>query len=125
MNRCARYGSLPAWLPATLVLWGLAGPVLAADESAEELARFDARIKPTDRQHWSFQPVRKPVLPAVKDHGWVRSPIDAFVLARLEEKGWKPAAAAEPSALLRRVYLDLIGLPPTPTEQSAFLRNPS
>src|ERR1043165_2096016 len=84
---------------------------LRADEP-KELARYDARIKLADRQHWSFQAVKKPAPPSVKNASWVRNPIDAFVLARLEKKGWKPAAAAEPHAWLRRIHLDVTGLPP-------------
>ena len=64
-------------------------------------------------------------MPSVKDTAWVRTPIDAFILAKLEAKGWKPAPLAEPRAILRRVYLDVTGLPPTLAEQEAFLRDPS
>src|SRR5262245_66297087 len=84
---------------------------------------YDAKIKPKDREHWAFQPVRAPTVPAVKDQSWVRTPIDAFILAKVEEKGWKPAPPAEPRAILRRLYLDLTGLPPNVAEQDAFLRD--
>ena len=60
-------------------------------------------------------------MPAVKQAGWVRNPIDAFILARLEAQGLTPAPAASKAALLRRAYFDLIGLPPTPEEVDAFL----
>jgi hypothetical protein len=76
-------------------------------------------------QHWAFQPVRRPAVPAVRDRAWVRTPIDAFVLARLEKAGLKPAPPADRRTLLRRAYLDLIGLPPTPEEQRAFLADDS
>lgn len=85
----------------------------AADD---DLAGYDARIKPADRQHWAFQLVRPQAVPAVKETAWVCNPIDAFVLAKLEVRGWKPAPPAPPHALIRRLYLDLIGLPPTPEE---------
>ena len=75
--------------------------------------------------HWAFQPVRRPSVPAVRGAAWVRNPIDAFVLAKLEQRGWKPAGPATPRALLRRLCLDLIGLPPTPEEQQALLKDPS
>ena len=87
--------------------------------------QYDAKIKAKDREHWSFRPVRAPGVPGVKDTDWARTPIDAFILAKLEEKGWKPAPVAEPRALLRRIYLNLTGLPPTIEEQEAFLRDPS
>jgi hypothetical protein len=108
-------------------LFLFAASVHAAEPApdADELARYDARIKPSHRQHWSFQPVTQPAVPAVKDPAWVRNPIDAFILAKLEARGWKPSPSAEPRALLRRVFLDLIGLPPTPAEQEAFLKNPT
>src|SRR5262249_10226548 len=86
-----------------------------------ELARYDAKIRPEDRRHWAFRPVQAPAVPTVKAAAWVRNPIDSFILAKLEAKGWKPNAPAEPRALLRRLHLDLPGLPPTLAEQEAFL----
>src|SRR5437899_454353 len=103
------------------LLFCLIGPARADDP----LAKYDAQIRPAQRRHWSFQPVRRPAVPAVKDTAWTRNPIDAFILARLEARGWKPAATVSSPALLRRVYLDLVGLPPTPAEQNAFERDPS
>lgn len=70
--------------------------------------------------HWSFQPLRSIAVPAVKDETWPLNAIDRFVLSRLEARGWKPNGPAEPQALLRRAYLDLIGLPPAIAEQEAF-----
>lgn len=75
--------------------------------------------------HWAFQPRRRVASPAVKKIGWVRNPIDNFVLAKLEERGWQPSSPAEPRAILRRVYFDLIGLPPLLPEQERFLKDPS
>jgi hypothetical protein len=77
------------------------------------------------RDHWSFQPVRRPAVPAVRDRSWARSPVDSFVLARLEAAGLRPAPVADKRTLLRRVYLDLIGLPPTRAEQRSFLDDSS
>jgi Protein of unknown function (DUF1553)/Protein of unknown function (DUF1549) len=65
--------------------------------------------------------VRRPDLPAVSDLGWSHNPIDRFVLARMEAEGIKPVGAADRRTLIRRLYLDLIGLPPTPDEVQAFL----
>src|SRR5260370_39091630 len=88
------------WPLLWLGLVGLFGPSAPGDDKpsreALELARFDARIKPADRAHWAFQPVRKQVVPRVQDTSWVRNPIDAFVLAKLEKQGWKPSPPAEP-----------------------------
>jgi hypothetical protein len=71
--------------------------------------------------HWAFQPVRRPAVPTVRERDWVRTPIDAFILSKLEAAGIPHAPPADRRTLLRRVYLDLIGLPPTPQEQDAFL----
>jgi mono/diheme cytochrome c family protein len=75
--------------------------------------------------HWAFDPPRKSELPAVKDAAWPRNPIDRFILARLESEGLSPSLEAEPTTLVRRVFLDLTGLPPTPKEVDAFLADTS
>ena len=75
--------------------------------------------------HWAFRPISRPALPSVQAKDWVRNPIDAFVLKRLEAKGWKPSLEAEPHQLLRRLHLNLLGLPPNRAEQEAFLKAPS
>jgi hypothetical protein len=74
------------------------------------------------RKHWAFQPIRQPAVPAVRNAARVQTPIDAFLLARLEEKGLAFAPPADPRTLLRRLYYDLIGLPPTAGEVEAFER---
>jgi hypothetical protein len=79
------------------------------------------RITDEQRRFWSFQPVRPAAPPAVRRADWARNPIDIFVLARLEEKGLRPAAEADRRTLIRRVTIDLTGLPPTPEEVDAFL----
>jgi Protein of unknown function (DUF1553)/Protein of unknown function (DUF1549)/Planctomycete cytochrome C len=77
------------------------------------------------KEHWAFQPLRNGSRPKVKNVDWVKTPLDAFILSKLESTGVQPAPAVDPATLLRRVYFDLIGLPPTPKEQQAFLRDPS
>ena len=77
------------------------------------------------RHFWSFQPPRRPEVPRVERQGWVRIPIDAFVLAKLEAGGLEPSPPAGKRVLLRRAYYDLIGLPPTPDEVEAFLADSS
>jgi hypothetical protein len=69
---------------------------------------------------WALRPVRPVEVPAVRAAGWVRNPIDRFVLARLEAAGLKPSPEANRRALIRRLYFDLIGLPPTPEEVATF-----
>ena len=88
-------------------------------------SRDGLETKPLPIKHWSFQPIINPRVPEVKNDGWVKTPIDSFISAKLEAKGWKPAAPAKPYQLLRRIYLDLIGIPPTIIEQTAFLKHPS
>ena len=72
-------------------------------------------------KHWAFVPPVRPAVPAVKNKAWPRNPVDHFILAKLEERGWQPSAQAEKRTLLRRVFLDLTGLPPTLAEQDKFL----
>src|SRR5258708_28174227 len=77
-------------------------------------------IKPEQRAFWSFQPLRKPPVPAVLHTSWPKTDIDRFVLARLEHDGLAPVRAADPRTLIRRATLDLTGLPPTSEEIEAF-----
>ncbi len=77
------------------------------------------------RKHWAFQPVISPAAPDVKDVTWPVDPLDRFVLARLEEKGQRPVVDADRYVWLRRVSLDLTGLPPTPAEIEALVRDNS
>src|SRR5580658_2196039 len=82
-------------------------------------------ITPEQRAFWSFQPLKDPAIPAVKEKSWAKTNIDHFVLAKLEAKGMKPVAPADRRTLIRRVTLDLTGLPPTPEEVEAFVNDKS
>ena len=73
------------------------------------------------RDHWAFEPVRRPDVPAVRRTNWVRNPIDAFVLARLEREGLPPSREADRETLARRVAFDLTGLPPRPADVGVYL----
>ncbi len=73
--------------------------------------------------HWAYRPVQRPPAPAVKDIAWPRNEIDRFILAKLEAKGFRPSAEADRYTLIRRVYFDLLGLPPTPEEVDAFVND--
>ena len=81
------------------------------------------RITDEQRNFWAFRPVRVVPPPAVKDTAWPRSDLDRYLLAALEAKGLKPAKAADKRTLLRRATFDLTGLPPTPEEMDAFLKD--
>jgi hypothetical protein len=102
------------WLLAFgLHLWALASPVMAAGPVPEA------------SQHWAFQPVAPSTPPSVADQSWCRNPIDQFILARLEARKLKPASPVSREKLIRRVTFDLIGLPPTPEETDAFVKDGS
>ena len=99
---------------------------LPVSVSAEETkALTEIPLTESDRDHWAFQPIQKPGLPEVKRSNWTRTPIDRFILAKLEAEGLQPAPDAERVTLIRRVYFDVIGLPPTPAEVDQFLADQS
>src|SRR4051794_30992246 len=112
-------GKLPDRAVEALTAWVRMGAPWPEAAGAE---RETGKGQPADRgkDHWAFQPVRKPALPPVKDSGWVRSPVDAFILARLEANGLEPGKPADRRTLIRRATFDLHGLPPTPEEVEAF-----
>ena len=74
---------------------------------------------------WSFRKPERSAVPEAKGAEWVRNPIDAFILAKLEDNGLKPAPRADRRTLVRRAYFDLIGLPPIPEQVEGFVRDPS
>ncbi len=76
----------------------------------------------TFQLHWSFAPLKRPPVPASK-HPWPRNPVDNFVLAKLQAMKWQPAVEADKATLIRRVYFDLLGLPPSPAQVDAFLKD--
>ena len=83
------------------------------------------KIKMRSRTHWAFQPVKRPAIPTVNNQSWAQSPVDAFILSKLESNGIQPAQPADKRTLIRRVTYDLIGLPPTPGEVAAFVADRS
>jgi hypothetical protein len=108
---------------ATLTRWIADGaPWPEASEGA--MIRRGA-ISAEDRAFWSFQPIRPRPAPAVQDRGWVRTPVDRWILAELESRGLHPARRADRRTLIRRATFDLTGLPPTPEEVDAFLADDS
>jgi len=72
---------------------------------------------------WALQPLRQPKPPLVKEAAWIKNPIDAFILQRLETKGLRPSPPADPRTLIRRLSFDLLGLPPNPEQIDAFLKD--
>jgi hypothetical protein len=103
---------------------GLALALWAGDEAVAPLGTYTA----VERRHWAFQPRKDAAPPSFTDpadKAWVKTPVDAFLLAALKKAGLKPAPAAGRATLIRRVTFDLTGLPPTPGEIDAFVRDPS
>jgi cytochrome c553 len=104
---------------------GVDKKVNAATLSATGTRKHGSIFSDEEWKYWAFQPVSKPPVPKVKNGAWVKSPIDAFVLQKLEEKGLAPAGPADKYALLRRVTYDLHGLPPTEREIKDFVADQS
>ena len=101
------------------------GPDTASTTAATTVRQGEGQITDKDRAHWSFQGFKRPPVPAVKNGTWAVNPIDAFILAGLEAKGLEPNPPATKLELVRRVYYDVTGLPPTPAEVEAFLADAS
>ncbi len=82
--------------------------------------------EPTDpRTHWAYRAPKRPEVPKTRSAGWVKNPIDAFLATTYDARGLQPVSRAEKGVLVRRVYLDLTGLPPTPAEVKAFVEDPA
>ena len=119
-------GQLAAADVEVLTRWAKMGLPFPADRMESPHGAMRTHTKPPKvtektKSHWAFRPVVRPEVPAVEHAEWVTNPVDAFVLARLEEAGMQPAGPASRTELLRRVTYDLTGLPPTPAEVAAFV----
>lgn len=110
---------LTAWVRA-----GAPWPA-AATTAPTPAASHEKPVTAEHRAYWAFQPLKPSTPPAVKNTAWPKTTLDRFVLARLEREGLAPVAAADKRTLLRRVTLDLTGLPPTPDEMDAFVADNS
>jgi cytochrome c553 len=112
---------LPEDVIADFEKWVLMGAPDPRDGPGRAIAKkWDME---SGKDFWSFQPVKPQAAPKTKDAKWPAGDIDRFVLARVEEKNLRPVADATPHALIRRVYFDLIGIPPTPAQVEAFVRD--
>jgi hypothetical protein len=118
-------GKLPDPVLADLTAWVKRGAPWPRDSGDKPPTRVVADILQQNRDRWCWRPLQAYQPPAVRDAAWPRDPVDRFILARLEDKGLKPAAPADRRTLLRRVTFDLTGLPPTPEEIDAFLADKS
>src|SRR5262245_33099940 len=122
--------NFPSPAPRLMVGLTLAALVLAVFAGRKPFVESGAAVGQTNssdakEQHWSFRPVVKPAEPEVADIGWVKTPVDRFILSKLERAGMKPSPPADKRTLLRRATFDLTGLPPTPEEIRAFLADDS
>jgi hypothetical protein len=121
-------GKLPDAEIATLVDWvkrGAPDPRIEAPSTAAPNAEKPVLSLEQARQHWAFQPLKDVEPPSVQNATWCRTPIDRFILAKLEAHQLSPAPEADRRTLLRRAAFDLVGLPPTPEQAAAFLENPA
>ncbi len=106
---------MPRFLHPSLLVWF----------ALQAIGQAAAPSLEAGRKHWAFQPLESGSLPEVKLASWPRNDIDRFILAKLEAAGLKPSHEADRATLIRRVTLDLIGLPPTPEEVAAFEKDES
>ena len=138
-----RGSALTLWLLAAGVFGGVAAETEVAADHAEKLAaglellqakplvaaagsaKDKGTVTDRDRQFWAFRPLPRVEPPSLRSARWVRTPVDQFILAKLEEKKLSPSPPASRRTLIRRAYLDLIGLPPTPEEVAAFENDPA
>ncbi|MBM4071468.1 MAG: DUF1553 domain-containing protein [Planctomycetes bacterium] len=114
-------GKLPDSVIADLAQWIKLGAPWPKEKPGQVAAsKYEFDLHKRKREHWAWRALQAPAIPAVKDAAWPVDPLDRFILAGLEAKGLTPAPAAEPRAILRRLYFDIIGLPPTPDEVASF-----
>ncbi|MCA8986386.1 MAG: PSD1 domain-containing protein [Planctomycetaceae bacterium] len=116
-------GKLPDEAIARLTEWVNQGAVWP--DSPEGTPTDQEKLVELQKSHWSLQPIADPAIPGVSNPDRARHPVDAFLLARLDAAGLKPSAPASKEVLLRRIYFDLTGLPPTPAQREAFLKDDS
>lgn len=112
----AKIAEIAAWIDL-----GAAYDRPLVDKKADVISWTERVVPPESRQFWSFQPLRPVAVPAVTNEPWCETPIDRFVLSRLETRGLSPNPEASRLTLLRRASFDLLGLPPTPEELERFL----
>lgn len=106
---------LRAWIDG-----GAVWPEGSAEESAGQSKKLEMRVTDRDRQHWAFRPLARVEPPQPRNAGWVKTPLDRFMLAQFEAASIIPAAEAPREKLIRRLYFTTTGLPPTPAEIDAF-----
>lgn len=109
----------------TALAWGIAVALSGVSIAADDKPAASEPATQSKSKLWSYQPVKTPAIPAVKQQDWVRTPIDAFILAKQEEKGLTPSPDADRAAFIRRATLDVLGVIPSPEEVEAFVNDES
>lgn len=109
---------LPEGVVQDFITWVKMG---APDPRENKPRQVERMTVPDPATVWAYQPVKNPPVPVVKDGGWLRDPVDAFILKQIEQAGHRPARDAGAETLVRRLYMDLTGLPPTAEEVEAFV----
>jgi mono/diheme cytochrome c family protein len=118
--------TLREWIEAGASLEDVPEAKPDSARSKEELAKLEERpIAPTERAYWAFLVPTRPAVPAAARAGWDRNPIDGFLLAAMTAKGLRPSPPADRATLIRRAYLDVVGLPPSPEDVDAFVKDTS
>jgi cytochrome c553 len=118
-------GKLSDMAIADLVAWVKAGAAWSGEAAGPKASAGGFDLAKRKASHWAWQPIKPTELPAVRDPSWPNRAVDRFILTKLEEKGIRPAAQAERRVWLRRVWFDLVGLPPTPDALAAYLGDTS
>ncbi|HUR47358.1 MAG TPA: DUF1553 domain-containing protein, partial [Candidatus Saccharimonadales bacterium] len=108
---------------ADLEKWVKMGAPWPGSDPAKAIGR--GKFTDDDRKWWAFQPVKEPKIPEVQDNGWCRTSIDRFIFQKLKTEGLQVSGEADKRALIRRVYFDLWGLPPSPQEVETFVNDDS
>ena len=119
-------GQLPQGKIDVLVKWVEMGAPWPGGDRTAPARTGESKITDEDRAYWAFQPLQLPGIPQLEQYGeWCRTEIDHFIVRKLNQEGITPSAEADRRTLVRRLYFDLIGLPPTPAQVEEFVTNPS
>ena len=116
----ARRAALALGIAKVAAVGFLACGIAATRARADEAEHGKDPFTEEDRAYWAFEPLARPMLPVTERERWVENPIDAFLLARIEGEGLEPSPPASPRELLRRAWIDALGLPPSPEDIKAF-----
>src|SRR5439155_22059929 len=110
-------------LKAFLVLLSFLGEGAIRSQQPPTRGPSEPAITPRNKSHWAFQQAVPRQPPQVRANSWVATPVDSFVLARLEKAGLRPSPSVDRTTLIRRIAFDLIGLPPSPEEVESFVHD--